>query len=551
VKRIAGHVIAASSLLAIFAVGAAGSSLGSAFTPAGDPVYEFLDHCAARGIVPVTVEARKPLTRLRIARHLMEAVAGYTALDRVLVDDLEYYLREYAADIILLDASDSTRARRVRPTGLDVGAALSRPHRHLSSRRTDRFSFAFDPVIWARIDADERKTIFRRATGIRFYGRAWEWLGYYFRFVDHVERGNRPYVARADLLEDRWGYVGPLDGGEETYYDLTEAYLVGIWKAVSITFGRDRVVWGPGWSDNLMLSGRHPPFDHLRVSFELGERVGFTHLIGSLHPWSTPGDTLYRTGGGWTRILPARKWIAAHRLTYSPGEQLLLGVGETVIWGERGLDPAYLNPLNFLFSAEHDRGDLDNVLLSGDFTLRVMKRGFVYGSLLIDDLKTSTLGSGDPSNKWGVLGGAWIADPGVVGLSGGIEYTRLRPYVYTHFFPVNRFTTWTSSLGAELPPNSDRLTLSARYHPCRPLSLTCRVDVCRHGSTGGDLDRAVPHGSAEKVHFLDGERTDWTSSQLSLRWEPRTGLVIQVGGVSGDEMKLLPDRFYVAMGYRY
>ena len=541
-----------STLILFTGTVASGFESGSAAVPVGDPVYRFLDHCVARGILPIWSTGVRPVSRLEVGRMLLQVATRFPALDdRVLGADLDYYLREFTWDIERLEPQTGTPERVARSIHYNPGAALKTPHRHLSVLRTDNFSFIFDPIGWARVDASEKKTIFRRATGIQFRGNFSRRLGYYFRFVDHVERGNEPYSNRDKLLDDRYGYVGPLQDGNQTYYDLTEAYINVGWRWFEVTFGKDRALWGSGCDDNLLLSGWGPSFDHLRIIVEPVRRIRFTYLVGRLQATGVPVDTMYRTDKGWVRIEPAPKWLAAHRLEYSPWEPVVFGVSEAIVWGERGLDPAYLNPINFYYSAEHNGNDQDNVLMSGDFRVRIARRGMVYGELLIDDMQLTALGKGDPSNKLGVLLGGWLADTGIDGLECGLEYTRLQPFIYSHFYPVNRYSNWTSSLGSELSPNSDRVRWRVSYRPRRSLELGVTVDHTRHGSVGGELNETIPPGSNTKIQFLDGESAEWNTVGTSLKWEPKTGFILQTGWLNGDNTTFLPDRYYFSVGYRY
>ncbi len=418
-------------------------------------------------------------------------------------------------------------------------------------QKSDGTSFTLDPRFGFRVDSGKDVTIMRRMSGIEFHGTLKQYFGYYFRFVDNTERGNGPYHNRDQLIEDHYGYVGPFMGGKETYYDATEAYLNWGNDWINVTLGKDRVSWGPGQRTNLLLSDNTPSFDQLRVKARLGETSQFTYLVGKLHPPADlVGDTLYKTSLGWTRIKTESKWIAAHRLEYTPLPWLLLSVSEAIIWGERALDFGYLNPLYFLYSAQHDGGDRDNVAMSGDFVARLPMKGIFYGALLIDDLKITKLGQGHAGNKLGLLTGIVATDVFDSNLDLGIEYTRLEPFVYSHFFPINRYTHWNSALGADLLPNSDRIELTARYTPQFDVTINLSIANNRHGSVGGTIKESLPRGLVEKVHFLEGTQTTWHSLDLGVEWEVIPGGVIELGIIQGDRQAISQDRWYVSIGYK-
>jgi hypothetical protein len=417
--------------------------------------------------------------------------------------------------------------------------------------------FRFDPRFTYRVDNSKSNSIIRRASGIEFYGTVREILGYEFRFADNTERGNGPYLFRKDLLEDRFGYVGPLRGGDETYYDETEASLNWGSRLLNVSFGKQQVSWGPGRRTNLLISGNAPSFDLLRTRIRLTGSTQLTYLLGRLRPnTGLLGDTLYSTTDGWQRIEIEPKWMMAHRLEQMPTDWLLWSVSEAVIWGERGLDMAYLNPLNFLYSAQHDGGDRDNVALAGDVTVKLGKVGMAYLEVMIDDMKISKLGDGDPGNKFGILTGFWLPQVFEHELDLGLEYTRLEPYVYSHFFPINRFSTWNTPLGADIPPNSDRIELTIDYKPAPDLTLSFSGALHRHGSVGGSFTEGLPalgDSAAVDPHdgrFLSGIRSDWFAWGSEVSWEVIPGGVISAGVLNGAKYSLIPNRWFVSAGYR-
>ena len=524
----------------------------SAYVPVEDPVYEFLEICAARAIVPTWSVNSRPITRSAVA-GLLETIAGfYPDLDdRILEADLEYFRREFAYDIAAFTADNQTKARTLRLVEYDRQRALNNPHWHAAMVQKDDFNFIFDPLISFRVDADQDKTIFRRATGIQFRGDFKRRVAFSFRFVDRVERGNAPYLSRSALLEDRYGYVGPLQGGNETYYDLTEATLSTSFSSVDLSFGKDRVSWGPFRDEGLLLSGSAPSFTHLRLDVGLFDRLRYFYLIGALNAWDAPGDTLYTTEQGWTRLERPQKWLAAHRVEYMPLEWLVLAVNESIIWGDRGLDPAYLNPINFYYSAEHDGGDHDNILISGDFLIKIRNRGFIYGELLVDDIKLSTLGKGNPGNRIGFAIGGKFLNTGIDGVTAGLDYIRLEPYVYSHFFPVNRYTTWTSNLGNRQPSNSDKLSCWIKFKPRRNIELSFTGAYHRQGDVGSSPFEPLVRNGREKIWFLNDESESFVSTSGSINWEPYPGLIVQTGWLSGEHKSLLPDRFFLGTAYRF
>jgi len=513
-------------------------------------VYQFLDGCVARGIIPVSTTVTKPLSRARIGGILRDIMGKYSKLnDAILEAELDYYIREFATDFVLHDSNSKSR-RSVRAVSYNPADALSNPHWHAADWSKENFSFVFDPIISADWNDNGSKTIFRRSTGIKFRGVVNHRLGFSFKFTDHVERGNGKYVDREQLLEDHYGYVGPLMGGEETYYDLNSAYVVTSWSKFDLMFGKEKFAWGLD-ENRLLFSGDAPPFSQLRLTAYLTSNIKFTYVVGKLKSWNAIGDTIYTTANNWERIIPPEKWVVGHRLDYSPISRINLSVSEALIWGDRGFDFSYLNPLAFLYSAEHDGGDLDNVLLSGDISVQLYKSMVWSASLLIDDMKTSTLGTGDFGNKFAWSTGIMAYIPIVSGVMTSVSYIKVDPYVYSHFFPINRFSNWTSGLGTELAPNSDRFTYQVSYKPIRELQLGLKIQQYRHGDLGGSMYETVVKGENPSASFWGGKSEEWTQFEISANWEILPGLDVSVGRVENDKTLVFEDRYFLFFGYRY
>ncbi len=120
--------------------------------------------------------------------------------------------------------------------------------------------------------------------------------------------------------------------------------------------------------------------------------------------------------------------------------------------------------------------------------------------------------------RLGIWGGVrWINPLGLSQHEWGIEYTRLRPFVYGHFFNINLPTHYGYSLGSTLPPNSDELRTSWKFRLRPDFTIDLFSIFRRHGTTpegqdsvGGSIYEMVGGDVEIKEHypFLDGKRED-------------------------------------------
>ena len=88
-----------------------------------------------------------------------------------------------------------------------------------------------------------------------------------------------------------------------------------------------------------------------------------------------------------------------------------LGVNEAVIYGERGLDIAYLNPFMFFWSAQHHWGDRDNETMGADIEIHALDGLSLYGALFVEELYLRGFFDGDSRNKISFQLGTFIVDP--------------------------------------------------------------------------------------------------------------------------------------------
>lgn len=312
-----------------------------------------------------------------------------------------------------------------------------------------------------------------------------------------TEWGSRTYTQHYNASE---GYPISTSDSSRATWDASVSYLGLTWKGIQCQFGRDRLKWGPAYWGGLMLSGLAPDYDLLKISAQFGASV-FTWIHGEL------------------RSDFSHKWFSGHRLEITVSRGVDIGLHELVIYGRRGLEVVYLNPIIPYLFAEHTLGDRDNVSLGFDFEINRVRNMQFYGELFIDDLF-------EPwdifSNFWGnklafTLGGQWVDPVGLNNMEIRCEYSRIEPYVYTHKDSVNVFEHYDSGLGHFLQPNSDGLFLLAGYRPLLSLNTAIEFRSIRHG----EGDRRKPHQEEEGTEkfFLKGIVERRRQIGILVEWE--------------------------------
>ena len=182
---------------------------------------------------------------------------------------------------------------------------------------------------------------------------------------------------------------------------------------------------------------------------------------------------------------------------------LSIAGSELVIYGNRDMEPMYLNPLMPYHVAEHHLGDLDNNTMALDVTVFPIRNHKMVLELFLDDFTTSENPFTYYGNKWAILIGWRWCDPfGLNGWDVQMEYSRIEPYVYTHNDSINTYQEYGRSIGHWLGPNSDLLDLRIGYLASRDLTGALYTKHIRHGE--GDIDTPPDASISTRKKFLSG-----------------------------------------------
>jgi hypothetical protein len=189
------------------------------------------------------------------------------------------------------------------------------------------------------------------------------------------------------------------------------------------------------------------------------------------------------------------KFMAIHSIAFVPFPWLELTYYESAIYGNR-FEPVYLLPVSpYMVSQEFIGFAEDNIQMGLSWKIKPFK-GFSWASnVFLDDIGFNDLARGrfDTKIRMAVQTGViWVPPvPAVSYVS--LDYTLITPYTYTHFdnsdgMPnYQNYTNNGRSLGAAIPPNSDRLTLKGNFEPLKDLQLRASVVFIRHANVNESL----------------------------------------------------------------
>ena len=227
-------------------------------------------------------------------------------------------------------------------------------------------------------------------------------------------------------------------------------------------------------------------------------------------------DSIYNVDDAQPRKLDRSKYVAAHRLEWTPSKYVKIGLSESVIYGDRAPDVAFLVPVNLFIAAEENRGNNDNKTFAIDFTVKPIKRATVYGGLWVDDLTFGKVGTDYIQNKFGYLSGLILDNPfRLADTRFYSEYARMDPYAGAHYYAINRYTHWGRPLGIDLPPDADQLTIHGEWMPTSHWLITGETATMRHIETMTLNGYAISPGSILRLYpkEVNNESLPWGEGQ--------------------------------------
>lgn len=508
-------------------------------------IYNLLERWQAMGYIEYTFEGSKPFSRMETAGYLKQVFTAYREhpqrFDRFDVQYLVYSSQEFQEELSQLqtplpEASPVNRFRDIKEwPGISVlwpSFLYGNNRNFLSSSRRD-FSLFVDPLAQVSRDKflssrDTVKTMNRTSNGFLFRGSLGGHLGFYFMLTDNHLRQEPPLNGFEVQRESGLPYL-QFNDDRSADFDENVAYLTLSLKYVSFLYGRDYNQWGVGHSGNLILSTNAPVYDQLKFIVHYG-RFKLTHITAALEYIPVEG----RRRINQTESLNV--YWSGNRVEAYAGKGINLGFSQSIVYGNRSLQPGYINPLAFFASIEHYYGDRDNGAFSLDFSWRMLSGLKIYGEWLVDDITTTKLGSDFFGNKFGYQAGVFWVDPlQFAGSDLLIEYTRIKPYVYSHSLQdYNKYKHYDTLLGHPIGPNSDLWYLRYRWQPHRRLLLETNFQYYRHGANppgenvGGNPDLPYIYGDPQSAPFLAGDRVTRASIGGEIRYEALRNLFLRL-----------------------
>ncbi len=323
---------------------------------------------------------------------------------------------------------------------------------------------------------------FRQAETYQFRGTILENFGYYVNVYMARIGGDQKYINEDPVLKSTWR----TDRGQKVYFDRSSGEIAWHTPFIDFRFAHQPVTWGLGVSGKLILSDFPEQFPYINLA-KYWKWGGFSFMHGKLMAEDTIETVQVQ------KIYPD-KWITINRFEFSPQARMASGLTDMIIYGNRSVEWGYLLPIHYFRAVEHNLNDRDNALLALDAELRVYSGVKLYGTILIDELKKDELFSNWYGNKHGFQFGMHLVDPFKLNnLEIRCEYIAIMPWVYTHIYNINRFSSYGRPLGYWAGPNSEVIYLNVNKWWHQRLFTGVTGQLFKHGANyadkniGGDI----------------------------------------------------------------
>ena len=486
------------------------------YEPLYKDVYNFLDRLSTKGVIDYNDEIR-PLPRKYIAEKLVEAESYPSLLSDVEKEDLRFYKKDYYHELVLLNNEKNKNLNSFTedPEG----------RWRFFSYGDDLFKMNLSLILGYEIgslDGEKRTHLWN---GLYTYGYISDNIGFSFDFRDNTEEGKtidiRKQFTPVTGVNARSSSNILNYANDKLEYSETKGVIAASWNWGSFAAGKEFFEWGYGESGLLVLSQKAPSFPFIRLDVNPVDWFGFNYFHGWLSSDVVDSSSFYYTSTGALRFSYREKYIASHSLFIRPLKGLKISLGESIVYSDK-LEMIYFIPVIFFRSADHLISRQKNAAGgNSQFFMSVSSRNHIknthlYGSLFIDELTIEGLFNSEKQrNQLGFSLGGSVLDLPIDNLTLTVEYTKIYPFVYTHFNPTQTYMDASYLMGHWMGNNADQVYGSIKYRFIRGLETKVWARYIRKGEPGNIIDQYTQ----PQPPFLFGLRTNYTYFGTSVKYE--------------------------------
>jgi len=442
-------------------------------------VYDLLDELAALKVISINSVA-KPYSRIYITGKLNEAknILADTAVRGVSTrvrEAVEFYMRDYATELLITNneirSVNTNSVLHNQIVGYDpVG------YKYLGKA----LNLEIRPALGGRFLVNENGNVWEATGGGEVFGYLGKHIGYYVNVKQTWE--SEPLVKPRYFTMEEGKMWNDLKNGSVSNTEW-QAGLSVAWNWGDIGVYKDRPVWGNAQHGANILSGHAPSFPFIQLHLKPAKWFEFRYIAGVLQ--SIYLDSIYQ-GGKITASNRVRKYFIGNIITVIPWKNLQISIGNSVIYSEKVINPAFFIPFFFYKSVDQSQSNLSvdngqNNQFFFDIHYRAFRYFSLYCSVFIDDLKMEAFWKEGQHNEISSKIGFQLSGWPLKNLTLAGEYTRTNPLTYQHYVTSIDYYSAGYCLGSYLRDNSEELFFRLDFRPSPRVTLSCEYQFIRHG----------------------------------------------------------------------
>lgn len=444
-------------------------------------IYDFLDELANQKSIEIN-SSIKPYSRTFVLDKLKEVNGKADELNKRQKSELEFYLKNYHLfDSISQNPYTGTaklnifRKSKYASTGISPLGFFY---------KDELFTLSIRPIWGIRYYISGSNTLSHSWGGGEFYSSVGKHWGFYASVRDNYQTEVLAFPAYFTLHEG--GNYKTNEGGREGG-DFSEM-RGGVnysWNWGSVGLVKDHLQWGNNYHGSNIFSGKTPSFGMIQFKMHPTKWLDFNYFHGWLVSEVVDYSRTYITSNGDLRTVFRDKYIAANMFTIKPWQGVAFSVGNSIIYSDLNIQPAYLIPFMFFKSIDHTINhniDNQNSQMFTDLSLRVIKHLHTYGSLYVDELSITRIGVDSLHNFISYKIGSRLSNWPFENISLTAEYTKSYPITYKHRVPATTFESNKFNLGHYLRDNSEEYYFSLQYKPLSRLRINLSYINAKHGN---------------------------------------------------------------------
>lgn len=440
-------------------------------------IYNFLDELSADQIIEIN-SVIKPYSRQYIAEKLQEANEKISVLNNRQKSELQNFITEYAIE-----------TNSQLPTKWDIFKKKSDLNFSIDPiglyYRDSLFKFSFTPIYGRIYYIKQNDNAYHNRGGGKINAYIGKNVGIYANVQDNYIKnyvfGKKNYLTQYEGGNYKFN-VGGREGGD---YSEMRGGITLNWDWGSIGLIKDNNEWGDNYNGANIFSSRSPSFAQIKLQMSPTKWFDFNYFHGWLVSMVVDSSRSYITSNGDFRAIYRNKYIAANMFTIRPFKNLNISAGNSIVYSDINIQPAYLIPFMFYKSIDHTINseiDNQNSQMFLNISSKNIKHLHLYGSLFVDEWSFSRLSEPNRRNFTSIKAGLSISNLLIKNYSFIAEYTQTNPLTYKHRVSSITYATNNFNLGHYMIDNARDIFLAIRVTPVNKLKVELYGNIAQKGN---------------------------------------------------------------------